>query len=139
MQDRDHIVLVTGGRSYGEGLLDRAREERSHVFRVLDTYHAKHPITVLVHGACSDPRDKRKLRGADHWAEQWAKLNEITYIGVPAKWTKHGKPAGMIRNRQMIDKWKPHACIPLPGGTGTAGCVAECRRRGIEVMEVDRG
>jgi len=137
MPDQDHIVLVTGGRYYGEGPINR--EELTHLLHVLDAYHATHPITVLVHGACSDPHNKTNLRGADHWAEEWAKLNEVTYIGVPARWTKFGKPAGMIRNRAMIDKWKPDVCIPFPGGTGTAGCVAECRKRGIEVVEVERG
>lgn len=54
---------------------------------------------VLVHGGCP--------RGADAIADRIARKLGIPRDCIekhPAKWDIHGKPAGMIRNKEMVDE-----------------------------------
>lgn len=112
------IVTVTGGRSYSN---------RKKVFAVLDAFHMYHGVTELRHGAAP---------GADSIAARWAVLRGVDAVDFSADWDKHGKMAGPIRNRWMLDA-SPRCdlLIAFPGGRGTAGCVYEARKRGIPVME----
>ena len=41
--------------------------------------------------------------GVDKLGERWAISNNIPVKEVPAKWHKHGKSAGPIRNRDMAE------------------------------------
>jgi hypothetical protein len=50
--------------------------------------------------------------------------------------SEYGKRGGLIRNRQMIDEWKPDAVVAFPGGRGTAHCVTRAKSQGIPVWEV---
>lgn len=123
----DHRVIVCGSRD---------SRDRERVFDYLTGYHHRHPITLLITGACADRQRKGELRGVDRWATEWAVVNEVPFVGMPAQWTKYAKPAGMIRNRAMVQRWRPHACIGFPGGNGTRNCLEECRKFGAEVVEV---
>lgn len=75
-------------------------------------------------------------QGADTMARQFAIGRKWPYTEVPADWKLHGKAAGPIRNRVMLDM-KPDLVIAFhtdPGlGKGTKDCVEEARRRGIPV------
>jgi hypothetical protein len=42
-------------------------------------------------------------RGVDLLGERWAKENGIPIAQMPAEWEKHGKVAGFIRNREMVE------------------------------------
>ena len=42
-------------------------------------------------------------RGADILGKQYAIERNLNYIEFPADWTKHGKRAGFIRNKDIID------------------------------------
>lgn len=117
-------VLVCGGRLFAD---------RAFIFKFLDR---SMPITLLITGA------QRKWHyidgngqwvGADYFAEEWAKSEQIPYVGVPAEWNKYGDQAGMIRNKLMLNDWKPQAVIAFPGGTGTSNCVREAKKLGIPV------
>lgn len=110
-------VLVTGGRYY---------DDKRYVDLVLDGFHTRRSIKLLVTGACP-------YGGADKLAEDWARENEIDYAGYPAKFKAHGKPAGPIRNARMIEL-KPDLVIAFPGGNGTANTVSLARQAGIEVF-----
>lgn len=106
------VVLVTGGRDFGEPwtttdvkrLEHIARDERQHLFDVLGELHRSRSVRLVLHGACRD-RVTSRLRGADGLAELWAIRNEVPYIGVPAKWGEHGRAAGPQRNADMVDWW----------------------------------
>lgn len=125
------VVVVTGGRHY---------PHRSLVFEALDILHALKPITLLVHGAC-------KYGGADIHGESWAKAREITYVGMPARFTTEGRPGGMRRNARMIafaiwiaDCAKdppPRVCF-FPGGVGTQGCIGIAERHSLELIDGER-
>lgn len=55
---------------------------------------SKLPITKIVSG---------EALGADKLAKEYARENNIEYIGHKAKWITYGKAAGPIRNRLVID------------------------------------
>lgn len=60
-----------------------------------------------------------EANGADNWAKKWAEKNGIKTLDFPADWNQHGKKAGYIRNKQMLDEGKPELVIAFPGGKGT--------------------
>ena len=69
-------VLVCGGRSYND---------YSIVAQILDDFHRKDNITLIIHGACT---------GADTMAEQWA--NEYFKCAIP-----HNGLVDVIRSREQ--------------------------------------
>ena len=73
--------------------------------------------------------------GADTLAGRWAHQRAVQVEAFPADWDRHGKAAGPIRNRQMLDT-NPDLVVAFPGGRGTADTVTEARRRGIKITEV---
>lgn len=109
------IVLVCGGRDF---------IDRDLVYTTLDKVLSKYPDgLMIVHGAA---------KGADTLAEDWCKSREVMYVGVPARWKRFGKVAGMRRNRIMRDVWEPKACIAFPGGVGTRGMVKLMEEVGVK-------
>lgn len=118
-------VVVTGGRDYGDWQV---------VYGTLYRIHIATPITLLAHGACYKG-------GADKIAEDWAKLAEVPYMGIPAKFKTGtlGKAEGLIRNTRMLDLVKPDIVVAFPGETGTADCVAKAVKRNIEVRDFRNG
>lgn len=111
-------ILVCGGRDY----LDE-----DTLSAVLDKAHEANPIDLLIHGACA---------GADMLAEMWAGRAGVETAPFPADWDAHGKAAGPIRNRQMLDEGKPDLVIAFPGGRGTADMVRTARNAGVPVVAV---
>lgn len=109
-------VLVCGGRHFNDG------DFVHNALCRLDS--ARGPFTVILHGCCT---------GADHEAEIWAMAANVKIVGMRAEWQKHGRAAGPIRNRRLLDAGVD-LVIAFPGGRGTADVVREARRRGIEVM-----
>ena len=111
------IVLVTGSRDWSD---HRA------VFAALDTLHADHVVTELLHGAA---------RGADSLAAAWAEAENVLARAFPADWSK-GRSAGPARTRAMLD-WAGDAALvlafPLPTSRGTWDTIHEAARRGLEV------
>jgi hypothetical protein len=55
----------------------------------------------------------------------------------PAKWSRYGRGAGPIRNRQMLDKGKPDLVLAfhtnIQASTGTKHMVKIAREAGVEV------
>lgn len=110
-------VLVCGGRDYADR--ERVRTE-------LDALKP----TVLIEGGA---------RGADLLAAEWRWGGHILtcqHLKFPADWNKHGKSAGAIRNRQMLDEGKPDIVLAFPGGPGTADMIRQAKKAGVEVREI---
>lgn len=118
------IVLVCGGRDYA----DRAR-----VFHALDTLASRIAVTKVIHGACQDKDGK--LRGADRWADEWARERRIVVIQYPANFREYGPRGGPMRNQRMLEDGKPDAAVAFPGGDGTADM---CRRLQAACIKVWR-
>lgn len=111
-------ILVCGGRDYCDA--DR-------VNFVLDYAAENIGVAVIIHGAA---------RGADALAGAWASSRGVPQIACPADWAAHGKAAGPIRNRQMLDEHRPDYVISFPGGRGTADMMRRAMAEGVEVLEV---
>ena len=82
---------------------------------------------IIIHGAC---------RGADNLGGIVAKELGFEVLEFPADWTKYGRSAGPIRNRQMLDE-KPTLVLAfhnnISKSKGTADTVREAKRRKIPV------
>lgn len=113
-------VLVCGGRDYSDwhtlaGVLHQIHRDAPH-----DT------LTIIQGGA----------RGADAMAREWCEAYKVAYINYPADWDKHGRGAGPIRNRRMLEDGRPDLVLAFPGGAGTANMVKQARAAGVEVRLV---
>lgn len=117
------LVLVCGSRNWTDE--STIADVLSDVFYDIEE-GGGHP--TVMHGAA---------RGADTLAARVADFYGVPTIAVPANWVCHGKAAGPIRNRQMLDR-KPAVVVAfmLPGSRGTQDCVAEAQRRGIRTTVI---
>jgi hypothetical protein len=111
-------VLITGGRDFGD---------RELLFGALDSLHAAHGFTTLIH---------RDAKGADRLAGEWADARGVSVEAHPADWKKHGRGAGPVRNQKMLEQ-KPDLVVAFPGGKGTADMVRRAKEAGIEVVAVE--
>jgi YspA, cpYpsA-related SLOG family len=75
-------------------------------------------------------------KGADSAAADWAIINYAQLEEYPANWKTHGKSAGFIRNRQMLEEGKPDMVVAFPGGKGTAMMVDIAKKAGVPVVEI---
>lgn len=129
-------VLVFGGREYNN---------REKVYYTLDDFHAKTPISLLIHGSCRSRFDVdtgRIIWSTDELAEQWAKDVCVPYLGIPAIWyPKHGgkldRKAGPVRNSLMIKKGRPQQGIGFPGEKGSSDTARKLKALGIPMILVD--
>lgn len=112
-------VLVTGSRKYSS---------RKAVDDVLADFAKSHwPMRVIV-GDCPT--------GADLYARDWCTENNTPCTVFTADWDKHGRAAGPIRNREMVNQ-KPDIVLAFFEGEsrGTRNCVGLAIARGIEVIK----
>lgn len=83
---------------------------------------------VVVHGACAT--------GADEIVERLCQIHGITTEPHPAEWLKHGRAAGPIRNRRMVDLGADLVIgFPLGASRGTRGCMRLARAADIPVID----
>ena len=111
-------IVICGGRDY---------IDEDVIYSTLNRAHSKLDITELAHGGA---------RGADTIGGKWA-----TAVGIPVKvymadWNKWGKAAGHIRNKTMLEDFKPDMVIAFPGGRGTANNIMTAKSLGIRVVEI---
>jgi hypothetical protein len=131
-------VLVCGGRTFGivipdtppeeiEAERERADRERRALDVALSPYLRDSGTHLIIHGAAP---------GADSVAARWAERHDVPALAFPAKWKKHGKAAGPLRNAQMLAEGRPDIIIAFPGGKGTADMKSRARAAGVQVVEV---
>lgn len=108
-------IMVTGSRDW---------RERS-LIRLAFTDWITEPDVTLVHG---------DARGADTLAAAIAQDIGWKTEAHPADWRTHGRAAGPIRNRAMLDSGIDHVvAFHLNGSRGTADAIREAKRRKIPV------
>lgn len=118
-------VLVCGSRHFNDD---------DHLFEVLneinDTYNLHNKITTIISG---------HAKGADTLGELFATSNKIPLEVYPADWNKHGKAAGPIRNKQMLDEGKPDLVVAFMAkdSRGTKNMVDQATKAGVEVKVID--
>lgn len=113
-------VLVTGDRNWNDF---------DYITATLSAMRQTHGLTEICHGAA---------RGADTLAGQAAKNLGIPSTEFPANWKKHGRAAGPLRNKEMLDQFKPDLVVAfhsnIKDSKGTKNCVLEARKRDIPVL-----
>ena len=73
--------------------------------------------------------------GADKLAVQYAKERGYPIKEFPAEWSKHGRAAGPIRNKQMAEY--ADALIAFnSGGGGTVNMIKEASRCNLKIREI---
>jgi hypothetical protein len=114
-------IIVTGSRSW---------TDEQAVWDALDQATAGHDPAnlVIVHGDCRT--------GADRYAITWAAVRRVSHEAFFANWAQHGKAAGPIRNRAMVNAGADLVlAFPLGTSRGTRDCMAAARNAGIPVKE----
>lgn len=108
------ILLVCGGRKF---------DDRKRLYELLD--HLK--PSAVVHGCAP---------GADEIAGDWARLNGVPEIRVPANWNFYDHAAGGVRNGWMVDFIRIDKVLAVRGETGTADMIRRAKIKGIQVLDV---
>ena len=79
---------------------------------------------IVVHGDCP--------RGADRMAREFCERHGIKQEKYPADWNRHGKAAGHIRNKVMVDTKPDFAVFFIRGESrGTKNCLEHVKKAGI--------
>lgn len=109
-------ILICGDRNWSN-------------IKIIDEYIKTLPKdTVIIEGGC---------RGADAIAGFLAKKCGLKVEVYPANWTKYGKSAGPIRNREMLNKGKPDLVVAfhddIDSSKGTKNMVWLAIEKGVEV------
>jgi len=113
--DKPFRLLVCGGRTYAD--LDRVRREMNRVVGLRRN-------VIVIHGGA---------RGADSLAGAVAVKAGVPTEVYVAEWEKHGRAAGMLRNKRMLEEGKPDLVLAFPGGIGTGGMIRIARQAGVPV------
>ena len=111
-------VLFCGGRDYSN---------IEYFKKVFEYIIKKYNITCIVHGGAS---------GADYLAGYFARLHNIPVIIYYADWKKYNKAAGIIRNKEMLEKEKPDLVAAFPGGNGTKHMIKITKEKNIKCLVV---
>jgi hypothetical protein len=101
-------LAIVGSRSFNDEVL---------LNEILDKHKDK--ITLVVSGGAI---------GADLLGEQWAKKHNIPTKVFYPDWKQHGKAAGMIRNKLIIEECDK--CIAFWDGksNGTKNSISICKK-----------
>ena len=120
-------VLVCGGRDFSSADAWNWLEKNAKDEIAFKTGCIAFSIDVLIHGGA---------RGADEGGASWGESEDAKVLCFPANWKKHGKSAGPVRNRKMLEEGKPDIVIAMPGGKGTANMVRQAEAAGVPVIDV---
>lgn len=111
-------VLITGSRDWSniKAITDK-----------LDDLFDNDSKLIICHG---------DARGADRIAADYARRMNIPVRSFPANWDKYGKRAGVIRNQQMLDEFKPELVLafPIASSIGTYDMIRRARSAGVTVI-----
>jgi hypothetical protein len=113
-------VLVCGSRYFND--YDRLEAVLSNISG----------ISEIIHGGAN---------GADLLGERYARQNSIPIRRFPAEWSKFGKSAGPIRNRQMLRDGAPDLVVAFlaPNSRGTKDMIDVATKAGVPVEIIDIG
>ena len=117
-------VLVCGDRNW---------KDREAIERELEILDAQEGIEVVIAGGC---------RGADALAVGIARELDLPVEEYPADWDTHGKAAGPIRNREMIEKGRPDLVLAfhpeIKYSKGTRNMVEQAKLADVPVRVIPR-
>jgi len=108
-------AIVCGGRDFSDS---------EYLESCLDKCRVWWGLTHIIHGGA---------RGADDLAHRWAKSRGLVVYRMVAHWDLHGKAAGILRNREMLQQ-EPQIVIAFKGGAGTENMITISRQAGVPVL-----
>jgi YspA, cpYpsA-related SLOG family len=113
-------ILITGSRTWTDAETIRAAIRQAAL---------RCPDAVVVHGAA---------HGADRLAGAAARALGLQEEQHPARWDEHGKAAGFIRNREMV-QLGADVCLAFikDGSRGATHCAALAEKTGIPVRRFE--
>ena len=113
------VVVVTGGREWTDWI---------HATSTLAECRPGHVVV-----GCA--------RGLDSTVREWCKKERVTHTVVYADWDTHGKKAGPMRSRKMLEVARRLAMnqagpwlLYWPGGHGTRPMIQLAREAGVLVI-----
>ncbi len=112
-------VLVCGGRDFNN---------EDYLLEALHILDMRVKISAIIQGGA---------RGADLLARKVAEECNIPMFEFRAQWKQHGKAAGPIRNKRMLEEGNPDMVLAFPGGPGTANMIAQARAADVPVIQLD--
>lgn len=119
MNTNPYRILITGSRDW---------TDQATIWQALADAVRSIPVDrelVIIHGACRV--------GADEIAHEWARGYGARIECHPANWTKHGRAAGPIRNKAMVDLGADLALAFIKDGSrGASHCARLAEQAGIE-------
>lgn len=115
MESSRFNVIVAGSRGFNDFEL---------LTRKLDRLFVNRKPTCILSGAA---------RGADTLAIEYAKLRNFPCRIFPAEWSRWGKRAGMIRNREMLDHADALVAFWDGQSHGTRHMIEIASKAGIEI------
>jgi hypothetical protein len=71
-------------------------------------------------------------QGADNIGASWANWKSLPVIEMPADWKTHGRSAGMIRNKDMLDQADALLAIWDGHSPGTKNMISIAKKKGIK-------
>jgi len=132
-------VLITGSRTWAD-----VETIRRALAEIVDSYPQGWDPRgiVLVHGGCNvrwGNRLERNPKGADAIAHTLWKSWGLEVDMHKAQWARHGRAAGPIRNKDMVDRGAD-LCLAfiLDDSPGATDCARRARDAGIPVHEYRR-
>lgn len=105
----------------------RKFEDYAFVKSALDS-HIDWEITRVISGNAD---------GVDLLGEAWAIARGVDLRIFPAKWTKYGNPAGMIRNGEMAEVAEALIAFPSKDSIGTIGMINLAIVRGLKIKIIN--
>jgi hypothetical protein len=113
-------LAIIGGRTFTDyPLLCRVMLEHYGVDKEFPN-STDYTVTEVISGAA---------KGADSLAARWAKQHGVALIEFPADWDKHGKAAGFIRNRDIIEAADEVLAFWTGDSKGTAHSLSLAKRQ----------
>jgi hypothetical protein len=121
-------IIIAGGRDYKDydGLLSISNRILANVNNI-----------EIVHGGQSTYDDINKVRyGADYLAERYAQEMGFQMTVFNADWDKHGKRAGVLRNKEMARYGEALIAFWDGESKGTKNMIAEAKKLELPVRVI---
>lgn len=112
------------------------------------TWNDPEPIRYFLAGLQAENPDAHLCvahggaQGADRLAGTAASMLDLPVDVFPADWQTHGRKAGFLRNKQMVEEWQPSLVLALsecPTTKGTAHTVRLAKAANIPVYVIGHG
>ena len=120
---KEWTILVAGGRDFDDLMMIEAVMGKA-----------------IRHCLALDPTRKIRFiqggaKGADFLCKCLAKKYGYECDQYDADWDTHGRGAGNIRNKQMLDEGRPDFVVIMPGGRGTSDMFHQATQAGLRIFD----